>query len=103
MPDGRPISTRRLARSCLGWSHADRRRRRRAVHPRQCPVAGHGIAWLCSCTARRLTAVLATLRAYRNRDGGFGHALEPDVRAPESEPASTLHGLEVLGEIGCAR
>jgi hypothetical protein len=43
--------------------------------------------------------VLATLRAYRNPDGGFGHALEPDVRAPESEPASTLHALEVLGEV----
>jgi hypothetical protein len=43
--------------------------------------------------------VLDTLRAYRNRDGGFGHALEPDVRAAASEPASTLHALEVLAEI----
>jgi hypothetical protein len=45
-------------------------------------------------------AVLQALRAYRNPDGGFGHALEPDVRGPESEPASTLHALEVLLEIG---
>jgi hypothetical protein len=44
--------------------------------------------------------VLATLRAYRNADGGFGHALEPDVRAPESEPAATLHALDVLAEVG---
>jgi hypothetical protein len=44
--------------------------------------------------------VLDALRAYRNPDGGFGHALEPDVRAPESEPAATLHALDVLGEIG---
>jgi hypothetical protein len=44
--------------------------------------------------------VLDALRAYRNRDGGFGHALEPDVRAPESEPAATLHALEVLAEVG---
>jgi hypothetical protein len=44
--------------------------------------------------------VLASLRAYRNSDGGFGHALEPDVRAPQSEPASTLHALEVLAEVG---
>jgi hypothetical protein len=43
--------------------------------------------------------VLQTLRAYRNLDGGFGHALEPDVRAPDSEPAATLHALEVLAEI----
>jgi hypothetical protein len=45
-------------------------------------------------------AVLRALRAYRNDDGGFGNALEPDVRAPESEPASTLHAFEVLAEIG---
>ncbi|HEY3728164.1 MAG TPA: hypothetical protein VGL51_13370 [Solirubrobacteraceae bacterium] len=44
--------------------------------------------------------VLDALRAYRNRDGGFGHALEPDVRAPESEPASALHALEVLVGVG---
>jgi hypothetical protein len=49
---------------------------------------------------RPVTPVLAALRAYRNDDGGFGHALEPDVRGPESEPAATLHALEVLREIG---
>jgi hypothetical protein len=43
---------------------------------------------------------LEALRAYGNPDGGFGHALEPDVRAPESEPASTLHALEVLIGLG---
>ena len=44
--------------------------------------------------------VLAALRAYRNPDGGFGHALEPDVRAPESEPAATLHAFDVLAGVG---
>jgi hypothetical protein len=44
--------------------------------------------------------VLDSLRAYRNPDGGFGHALEPDVRAPDSEPAAALHALEVFAEIG---
>jgi hypothetical protein len=43
--------------------------------------------------------VLDALRAYRNSDGGFGHALEPDVRAPESEPACTEHALRVLAEV----
>jgi hypothetical protein len=43
--------------------------------------------------------VLVALRAYRNDDGGFGHALEPDVRDPASQPASTLHALEVLAEV----
>jgi hypothetical protein len=44
--------------------------------------------------------VLAALRAYRNADGGFGHALEPDIRTPESEPSATLQALEVLAQIG---
>jgi hypothetical protein len=44
--------------------------------------------------------VLTALDAYRNPDGGFGHALEPDVRGPESEPAATLHALDVLAEVG---
>ncbi len=47
-----------------------------------------------------VSPVVATLRAYRNPDGGFGHALEPDVRGGESEPAATLHALEVLAEVG---
>jgi hypothetical protein len=49
--------------------------------------------------AAPVAPVLDALRAYRNADGGFGHALEPDVRAPESEPSSTLHALDVLAEV----
>ena len=44
--------------------------------------------------------LLTALRAYRNPDGGFGHALEPDVRCPGSQSAATLQALEVLVEIG---
>ena len=33
-------------------------------------------------------------------DGGFGRALEPDIRAPESESAATFDALAVLAEIG---
>jgi hypothetical protein len=47
-----------------------------------------------------VSPVLDTLRAYRNPDGGFGHALEPDLRGPESEPTATLHALEVLAGVG---
>jgi len=43
--------------------------------------------------------VLRGLAAYRNSDGGYGHALEPDVRGPNSETTSTLHALEVLDEL----
>ncbi|MBO9523491.1 MAG: hypothetical protein J7518_18325 [Nocardioidaceae bacterium] len=44
--------------------------------------------------------VVGALRAYQNRDGGFGHALEPDIRAPGSEPSATLVALETLVELG---
>lgn len=44
--------------------------------------------------------VLTALRAYQNPDGGFGHALEPDVRDPASQPTAALHALEVLAEVG---
>jgi hypothetical protein len=44
-------------------------------------------------------AVLAALRAYQNVDGGFGNALEPDLRAPISQPAPVRSALEVLDQI----
>lgn len=43
-------------------------------------------------------AVSAALIAYRNPDGGFGNALEPDVRAPGSMPLHCEFALRVLCE-----
>jgi hypothetical protein len=40
------------------------------------------------------------LDAYRNEDGGYGHALEPDLRGPVSQPLHTGHALRVLDSIG---
>jgi hypothetical protein len=34
--------------------------------------------------------------AYRNDDGGFGHALEPDLRTAASQPAATEMALRVM-------
>jgi hypothetical protein len=36
--------------------------------------------------------------AYRNADGGFGHGLEPDGRAPASQPAAIEIALRILDE-----
>jgi hypothetical protein len=36
--------------------------------------------------------------AYRNPDGGFGHALEPDCRCPDSQPAAAELALRILDE-----
>ena len=44
--------------------------------------------------------VVHLLRAYRNPDGGFGHAIEPDMRAPTSQPVGVHTALEILHEVG---
>jgi hypothetical protein len=44
--------------------------------------------------------VVHLLRAYRNDDGGFGHAIEPDMRAPASQPVGVHTALEILREVG---
>jgi hypothetical protein len=44
--------------------------------------------------------LLAALAGYRNPDGGFGWALEPDLRSPTSQPAGALHAFELLAEAG---
>ncbi|MFG2628872.1 hypothetical protein [Streptomyces sp. NPDC048473] len=45
-------------------------------------------------------AVETALAAYLNEDGGYGHALEPDLRGPVSQPLHTAHALNVLDSIG---
>ena len=44
--------------------------------------------------------VIDALQAYRNADGGFGHALEPDGRGPDSQPLHSYVALQLLDEIG---
>ncbi|MFJ8132072.1 hypothetical protein [Streptomyces hydrogenans] len=44
--------------------------------------------------------VEAALTAYLDEDGGYGHALEPDLRGPVSQPLHTAHALRVLDSIG---
>ena len=42
--------------------------------------------------------ILEILRTYQNKDGGFGHALEPDMRTPESQPLFVEFALRTLYE-----
>ncbi|MEU4743129.1 hypothetical protein AB0G02_22060 [Actinosynnema sp. NPDC023658] len=44
--------------------------------------------------------VVAAVLAYRNDDGGFGHALEPDGRGPGSQPLHTFTALSLFEEVG---
>jgi hypothetical protein len=46
--------------------------------------------------------VTAELAHYQNDDGGFGHALEPDLRTPTSSALATEVALRTLEELGCA-
>ncbi|MFC9129452.1 hypothetical protein ACFT4A_21725 [Streptomyces sp. NPDC057099] len=47
--------------------------------------------------------VETALDAYRNEDGGYGHALEPDLRGPVSRPLHIAHALRVLDAVArCA-
>ncbi|HEX7303278.1 hypothetical protein [Lentzea sp.] len=45
-------------------------------------------------------AVVRAVLAYRNDDGGYGYALEPDHRGPTSQPLHALRALQVFGEVG---
>jgi hypothetical protein len=46
--------------------------------------------------------VLAELAFYRNDDGGFGHALEPDLRTPSSSALATGDALKIMAELDCS-
>ena len=45
------------------------------------------------------TDILAELAKFQNSDGGFGHALEPDLRTPVSTTIATTVGFQILRDI----
>jgi hypothetical protein len=44
-------------------------------------------------------AVLAAVDGYRNRDGGYGWGLEPDLRSRTSQPGGALHAFEAFADL----
>ncbi len=44
--------------------------------------------------------IIEELAKYQNDDGGFGHAIEPDIRMPDSSPFLGTLAFQVLREIG---
>lgn len=46
--------------------------------------------------------VLTELAAYQNADGGFGHALEPDLHLPGSSVIATTVALQIAREVDTA-
>ena len=45
------------------------------------------------------SSILTELAQFQNPDGGFGHALEPDMRLPQSSVLATIVAMQILGEI----
>lgn len=43
--------------------------------------------------------VNAALKTFQNEDGGFGHGIEPDLRAPQSTPIGTWMAFQYLKKI----
>ncbi|MEJ2247094.1 MAG: hypothetical protein P8Y80_13610 [Acidobacteriota bacterium] len=42
--------------------------------------------------------VVASLQSFQNEDGGFGNAIEPDLRAPESSALGTSIAFQIMRE-----
>src|SRR5882724_6054484 len=42
--------------------------------------------------------VLKELKKFQNADGGFGNALEPDMRLPQSTALATWRALQIMNE-----
>ncbi len=56
--------------------------------------------WLFHFEHGSADAVTEALATYHNADGGFGRALEPDVRRDESSVLATTVALQILREVG---
>jgi hypothetical protein len=73
-------------------------RARQFIKTRARPLDQAIFAWRFE--AGQSSAVLSELACFQNPDGGFGRALEPDLRTPSSSALATGHALEILKEIG---
>ena len=56
--------------------------------------------WNCHFENGGKEAVLSALESYRNGDGGFGRAVEPDNWNPESTPYTADFVINILRQIG---
>lgn len=55
-----------------------------------------------ACGEGSRQTVIAALTGYQNEDGGFGHGLEPDIKAPDSQPFAARLAMETLHAIGAS-
>ena len=67
-----------------------------------------GVIWNGHSSATTLNRVrpmpfLDALADYQNSDGGFGNAIEPDIRCELSTPIGTTVALQILRDLGDIR
>lgn len=70
-------------------------------------VYQHGVLWERALFAHLFEEaprerVLRCLACYQNEDGGWGHAIEHDLRAPDSHPVAVEYILAVIREFDLA-
>ena len=65
------------------------------------PLDRHRFALTVSDSADA-APLLDALDGYAVPGGGYGHGLEPDLRAPEAQPAAAMHAFEALEDIAPA-
>ena len=56
--------------------------------------------WVKDPSAAKAEAIRAALSTFRHPDGGFGHALEPDIQASGASVYATTVALQTLRDIG---
>jgi hypothetical protein len=54
----------------------------------------------CLFEGANANTVVEALSPYQNPDGGFGNALEPDMRGPHSQPMHVDMALRILDDVG---
>src|SRR5690606_16920125 len=88
-----------MAKECLLMSnHLNRARAFMTSHARI--LDRHRFEVVTTDSEADRQAIIHGLNAYRNLDGGYGWGLEPDLRAPESQPGGALHAFEALAIAG---
>src|SRR5262249_44348145 len=86
------------AGAVLRWTHDETRCGCRGAVPGSERAGGCAPPVRAAVRRRRPGPRPGAVAAYRNADGGFGHALEPDTRCPGSQPLAIAFALSVLDE-----
>jgi len=75
---------------------------RGAIKAKGRPLEAARLAYLEQPSPQTRSAVRTALSAFQNRDGGFGHGLEPDLATPASTAIATTTALQIMAAVDLA-